>query len=516
LSAKLTRRKFLGAVGASAAWVALSGTLGCEPRQQETASAEHSRDVRAFRSRPDLSPPALEVATQAHDTAPGYIFVAPKNGPGEHSPSQDGPMILDNSGELVWFRPLQREEQDTMDFKVQHYRGEPVLTWWEGTHTGYGHGEYVIADSSYQEITRVCAGNGYRGDHHEFLISPQDTALFTIYGKVHNMDLSSVGGPKDGKVLDGIAQEVDIETGEVLFEWHSLEHVSIEESYYEPRKDPGWSFDYFHINSIDVDHDSNLLISARRTSAVYKIDRKTGEIIWRLGGKKSDFDMDPRTRRAYQHDARRQSDGTITIFDNGVLKVDDESRGLVLKLDMEKMRATLVRQYAHPEGWLAATQGNMQVLPNANVFVGWGSQPLFSEFSNGGELLFSANFPPEVESYRAFRFAWSGHPSEEPAVAAERGSAEDEVTLYASWNGATEVSSWQALAGPDPEQLKQVGSAAPQEGFETTITVNTAGPYVGVRAEDGSGRVLGASKPVKLGTRETSASITRTNPAVAS
>jgi len=509
LSAKLTRRKFLGAVGASAAWVALSGTLGCEPRRQETASAEHSRDVRAFRSRPDLKPPVIDVITQAHhDTAPGYIFVAPKNGPEEDSPSQDGAMILDNNGELVWLLPLQREDQDVMDFKVQHYRGEPVLTYWEGSHTGYGYGEYVILDSSYREITRVRAGNGYRGDHHEFLISPQDTALITIYGKVHSMDLSSVGGPKDGKVLDGIAQEVDIETGEVLFEWHSLDHVALDESYYEPRKDPGWSFDYFHINSIEVDHDNNLLISARRTSAVYKIDRETGEVIWRLGGKKSDFEMGRGTRRAYQHDARRQPDGTITIFDNGVLKFDDESRGLALKLDMDKMTATLVRLYAHPEGWLSATQGSMQVLPNTNVFIGWGSNPHLSEFSQDGEVLFDATFPPQVESYRAFRFEWSGHPpKEELAVLAERASAaegDEEVRLYCSWNGATEVARWRALAGSSPGRLEPVGSALKREGFETTITVNTTEPYVGVRAEDSSGRVLGASKPVKLETRKPS------------
>jgi Arylsulfotransferase (ASST) len=415
-------------------------------------------------------------------------------------------MIIDNSGELVWFRPLQREDQDVMDFKVQRYRGEEVLTFWEGTHTGYGHGEYVILDSSYQEIGRVRAGNGYRGDHHEFLISPQDTALFTIYGKVGGFDLSSVGGPKEGWALDGIAQEVDIETGEVLFEWHSLDHVGLDEIYGEPPDDVRSAYDYFHINSIEVDHDSNLLISSRRTSAVYKIDRRSGEVIWRLGGKKSDFKMGPGTQIRYQHDARRQSDGTITIFDNGAWKVDDESRGLALKLDMEKMTATVVRQYSHPEGWLSATQGNVQVLANTNVFIGWGSNPHFSEFSSDGKLLFDASFPTEVESYRAFRFPWSGHPGEEElAVAAERGSSQgDEVRLYASWNGATEVARWRVLAGSKPGRLKPVGSAARREDFETTIVVSTSEPYVGVRAEDSSGSVLGASKPVKLGTREPS------------
>jgi hypothetical protein len=489
LSAKLTRRKFLEAVGAGAAWIALMSAPGCEPdrRTRATTPPERPTYVRTFRSRPDLGPPTVNVVTQAHDTAPGYIFVAPKKGAG-----QDGPLILDNNGQPVWFRPVRGEGVRAMDFKVQHYRGEPVLTYYQGVGITYGRGEYVILDSSYREITRVRAGNGYVGDHHEFLITPQDTALITIYNPLP-WDLSTVGGSTDGVVLDGIAQEVDIETGEVLFEWHSLDHVGLEESYSEP-ENPEGPFDYFHINSIDVDHDSNLLVSARKTFTVYKIDRESGEIIWRLGGKKSAFEMDPGTRTRYQHDARRQSDGTITIFDNGGVKKDDQSYGIVL--DEAEMVATLVRKYAHPDGRVAATQGNVQVLPNDNVFIGWGSEPAFSEFSSDGELLFNAKFShTSNETYRAFRFPWSGHPSDDPAVAAEPG-AEDEVTLYASWNGASEVATWQVLAGPGPDRLRPVGSA-PREGFETAITVRTTEPYVGVRARGRSGRVLGNSGAIK-------------------
>jgi hypothetical protein len=491
---KLSRRKFLKAVSAGAAWIALTSPLpGCEPprRAAKTTPSQSSRSstagsgyVHAFRSRPDLQPPTVDVVIQAQNTAPGYIFVAPKKGAG-----QDGPMILDNSGQPVWFHPLQKEDGIAMDFKVQRYRGEPVLTFWEGKVVGgHGLGEYVIADSSYRELRRVRAGNGYHGDHHEFLITPQETALITIFNPVPT-DLSSVGGPKDGMVLDGIAQEVDIESGEVLFEWHSLDHVELDETFFK-------AFDYFHINSIDVDHDSNLLISARNTSTVYKIERKSGEVIWRLGGKKSSFEMGPGTRTRYQHDARRQPDGTITIFDNGNLKFDEQSYGLVLEADEDNMNATLVHEYPHPQGRLVGTQGSVQVLPNGNVFIGWGSGPLFSEFSREGELLFDARLPPEDESYRAFRFPWSGQPSDDPAISVEAGSG-DKAKLYASWNGATEVASWQVLAGPNPERLKPVGSSFPKEGFETAITVRSGEPYVGVEAKDSSGRVLGTSRAVK-------------------
>ncbi len=492
----ITRRRFLGALSAGTAWIALCGSLGCgrSGRTRAAAAPRGSGLARAFRSRPDLRPPAIKVNTNAPGASPGYVFVSPKKAPGEKAPSQDAPLIVDSDGEPVWFHPLKDAEADAFNFEVQSYKGEKVLTWWVGHHTGYGQGVYVIADSSYRELKRLVAGNGLKGDHHEFLITPQDTALITIYNKV-GMDLSSVGGPVDGTVLDGIVQELDIESGEVIFEWHSLEHVGLEESYYQPSPELESAFDYFHINSVDPYPDGYLTISARRTSTVYKVDRTTGEVVWRLGGERSDFDMGPGTRTDWQHDARRHPDGAITIFDNGGVTKDVESRGIVVEVDEDAMRATLVGEYTRPAKTLAATQGNMQVLPNGNVFVGWGSEPFFSEFAPDGELLFDAGFPSAVESYRAFRFPWKGFPEDSPAIAAESGQG-DEVTLYASWNGATEVASWQVLAGSGPEELEPIGSA-PRKGFETVVALNTSEPYVAVKARDGSGRALGTSHPVK-------------------
>ena len=190
---------------------------------------------------------------------------------------------------------------------------------------------------------------------------------------------------------------------------------------------------------------------------------------------------------AYQHDARRQADGTITLFDNyGPKNEEDRSRAVVLKVDEEAMRASLVRDYFAPDGMpVADTQGNVQVLPNGNVFVGWGSEPFFSEFKKGGDLLYHAAFAPWGESYRAYRLPWSGRPEEPPTVSVAAGRG-DKMTLYASWNGATEVAAWQVLAGPGPEEL-QVIESVPRHGFETVIEVETAEPYVGVRAQDRSG-----------------------------
>jgi hypothetical protein len=431
------------------------------------------------------------VTKEANHTAPGYVFVAPEEG----EVGQGGSLIIDDRGQVVWFRPLLDTSGRAMNFEVQTYRGKPVLTWGETP------GQYVIFDSSYCEIARFAAANGHNGDHHEFLISPQDTALITIFNAVPR-DLSSVGGSKDSVAMQGIAQELDIETGEVLFEWHSIDHVGLDETYVTPAEDHYPGIDYFHINSIDVDHDDNLLISARETSTVYKIDRKSGQIIWRLGGKKSDFEMKEGARFAFQHDARRLPDGKISIFDNGSLVFDngtpravEESRAIVLDVDEKRMKASLAHEYTHPDGQKADAAGNTQVLPNGNVFVGWGRALAISEFSHDGKLLFDLKLPPGNRSYRAFRFRWSGYPTDKPACVAER-TSDEEVRVYASWNGATEVESWEVVTGPRPGRLKSLGQV-PRDGFETAMVVRTSDAYVAVRAKDRSGQVLGSSEPVE-------------------
>ena len=212
--------------------------------------------------------------------------------------------------------------------------------------------------------------------------------------------------------------------------------------------------------------------------------------------------MGPGARFAFQHDARRQPDGSISIFDNGSLifengtpKAVEESRAIVLDLDEERMRASLVRQYTHPEKQYADAAGNTQVLENGNVFVGWGRALAISEFSEDGKLLFDLRLPPQNRSYRAFRFEWSGKPSGRPSALAER-TSEEEVRLYTSWNGATEVESWEVLAGRQPAKLEALGSI-PRDGFETAMVVRSSEPYVAVRAKDRSGRVLGTSEPVE-------------------
>ena len=252
---------------------------------------------------------------------------------------------------------------------------------------------------------------------------------------------------------------------------------------------------YFHVNSIEEDGSGRLLVSARNTHAVYAIRKGDGAVLWRLGGKKTDFRMGPRALFAWQHDARRQPDSTIRLFDNAT---SDPGKGtskvLVLRLDEGRRTATLVRSFVRSPPLSSTSQGNAQLLPDGHVFVGWGSKPYATEFDRAGEMLFDLRFGVDrVDSYRAFRFVWRGLPTTRPAVALR--ADDDRTTVYASWNGATEVARWRILAGPDAAHLSPVATV-PKHGFETHATVGSSAATFAVEALAADGSVLRRSAAV--------------------
>ena len=285
---------------------------------------------------------------------------------------------------------------------------------------------------------------------------------------------------RDGRlVFEGALQEVEIATGRVLFEWHSIDHVAPAESYEQRPRKASIPYDYFHVNSIDVDTDGNLLVSARNTHSVYKLDRRTGAILWRLGGKKSDFALGPGARFAWQHDARRLPDGTISLFDNEAApRVGRQSRVIVLRLDVKRKRALLVRSLVHRPPLLAVDQGNAQLLPDGHFLVGWGHQPYVTEFDLAGRTLFDFRFGSGSDSYRSYRFRWVGRPADRPALTV------DGDIGYVSWNGATEVA--------QPERLRPVRTVR-KTGFETAVAVPEDETYVAIRALDRRGHALKTS-----------------------
>lgn len=400
-------------------------------------------------------------------------------------PGQRGPMIVDNRGQVVWFR---RTSDYSINFRRQTYRGKPVLTWWEGQVTKIGTSEGVnrIVDQSYKRIATVAAGNGYKADVHEFQLTPEGTALLTVHAET-TADLTSVGGAAKANVLDSIVQEVDVATGKVLFEWHSLDHVPFTDTY-APLLDP---FDYFHVNSIDVDLDGNLVISARNTSAIYKLDRESGAIMWTLGGRRSDFAIAPTAHFMYQHDARTHSDGTLTLYDDGPSSSSADSRGLRLGVDYGAMSAVVVQQYHHPSPPLpSAAMGNAQVLPGNAMLVGWGTEPYFTEFGPLGDVRLDAKFDGGAWNYRAFRCPWQGKPAHAPLAKGVRASGG--TTVYASWNGSTDHAYWQVSAGEARGALAAV-KTVPATPFETEIPVAGHPRYVAVTALDASHKALSTS-----------------------
>jgi hypothetical protein len=453
----------------------------------EAPQAVGTVGVQNFVSRPDLHPPAVTVSAASAAVAAGDEFLAPYSGPG-----QIGPMILDPRGGLVWFKPLPPNVSAT-NLQVQEYLGRPVLTWWQGniTQHGFGLGQGVIADNSYTEIAHVSAGNGLQADLHEFQLTPGGTALITAYD-TQLCDTSAVGGQREGAVTNGILQEIDVKTGLVRFQWTSLDHVALADSYELARKSTtAWPFDFFHINSIDRVQDGSLLVSARNTWATYDIASRSGQIVWQLGGKRTSFTLARGTATAWQHDSRLLPDGDISIFDNGdAPREHNESRGVVVSLNAQQKTATLLSQIARPVPILTESQGNIQALPNGDWFVGWGQVADFSEFNAAGQLLFDAHLPGHVQSYRAFRFPWEATPVLPPEFVAQR-EASGETIVYASWNGATQVASWNVLAGPDATSLQLVAQA-PRGGFDTPIPLppGTGGPLVTVQALNGTGAVI--------------------------
>jgi arylsulfotransferase ASST len=459
------------------------------PRQPASGRAGEQH----FFSRPDLTPPVVTMTRPGTSAASGqHLFLAPSpNGAG-----QGGAMILDPAGRLVWFAPSSKRTR-YMDLQVQAYQGRPVLTWWQGeiSAVGVGEGTAVVADTSYRPVHTIHAARGLRADLHEFVLTPQGTALITAY-RATTTDLTAVGGPAHGDVFAGVIQEIDVASGKLLFEWDSLDHIHVSETNVTfAGASAAKPFDYFHINSIAVAPDGDLIISARNTWALYKIARPSGRVRWRLGGKKPSFQMGPGTDFYWQHDARPHGTGLISLFDDGAAPPKEkQSRALLLDVDTRAGRVTLKRAYTHPDQLRADAEGNAQVLPNGNVVVGWGTAAAFSEFSAAGGLLLDGKLPAGDETYRAFLQPWSARPAEPPAVAAH--SRPGGAIVHASWNGATGVDGWTVYAGRSAASLAPAGSAR-RTGFETAIAVSHTGPYFTAQAHDASGAALARATPVR-------------------
>ena len=468
----------------------------------------------ALMSRPDLKPPQLTVLTPGENALPGRVLYAP---------AQFGMAIADNWGRINWFRPVAfgGKGDRVANFQKQKYRGKDVLTYWKGANTVQSFtqlGAYEILNNKYKKIASVSPGNGYKPDVHEFQITPRNTALVLAYRGV-KADLSKYGGQKEDRILDNIVQEVDIKTGAVLFEWHALDAIGLGASQQavaapsEANPFPTW--DYAHFNAVHWDGKS-VLVSARATNTLYRVERATGRVQWRLRGDgikptTSSFNVAADARFGYQHDVRRTEDGHISLFDNGFQlsagpgsppifpAVNLTSSGLVLKLSGkgDKRKASLVKRFTHPANPAAFATGGAQPLSNGGMFVGWGTVPRITEYDGDGNIVFDATLPPGgFFNYRSSKTPWAGNPTDRPAIASEADGPGAKV--YASWNGATKIRTWRVYSGPDAGSLTEVASSDWQ-GLETEIAAGAVDAVVQVRAFDSNGKELGRSAVTSIG-----------------
>jgi hypothetical protein len=365
------------------------------------------------------APPPVTVLSSQSGGGTGEIFLTPT---GDTSQYANGPEIINRQGDVVWFHAVP-QGQTAADFRVQRYRGRRVLTWWQGTGLGgLSSGTDYIYNDHYHEVATINAGNGLSADGHEFLITPWNTALTLAYTTA-KADLTSIGGAPDQTVINGVVQEINITTGKVLFQWNSQDHVPFSQSEQPLPSSPDQPWDWFHINAVHLDTDGNLLIDARDTWTTYKVNRHTGKILWQLGGKDSSFVLRTASGQtpdeanelfAWQHDPEALGHGVYTWFDNesSGTPLLSYSRAITVRLDERDRVATLVAADDQPEGLSAPSQGNAQTTSAGGLFVGWGSLPYFSQFDRAGHLIYNAQFPAGVNTYRAYLLPWGGQSTE--------------------------------------------------------------------------------------------------------
>ena len=462
-----------------------------------------TRGTYAFVTAPSLHPPRIRYTQRAPSAqlAPGYLFTT--NFYDINEPpiiGQSGPMILDRRLQPVWFQPVP-ERVVASDLSPQSYHGKPALSWWQGAVTNTGateSGEDVIVDQHYQPLARVRGKYGWLVTLHELVIDG-DHAWVTANKNIP-MNLSKYGGAYNGALIDSAVQEYDLKTGKLLRNWDALDHIPLSDSQASVPTN-GFPWDAYHVNSIDLRGDGTFLVSMRNTWGAYLVDIASGRILWTLGGRHSNFKFGARAGFEWQHDARLRSASTVSVYDDhccqltgGGTYVDATapSRGLLLRLDQRSHTASFVGDYGRSGNFEAAYMGNTQPLANGNVLVGWGNEPYFSEYSRSGRLLYEAELPGPDLTYRATLQQWVGLPLTRPAGAARRGNGN--TTVYASWNGATHVTSWRVLAGGAGAPPKVVTVRA-KTGFETAILVPGEYASFQVQALSADGRTIGTSRP---------------------
>ncbi|KAJ3782469.1 ASST-domain-containing protein [Lentinula aff. detonsa] len=435
----------------------------------------------------------------ANSQVEGYFFLAPE-GP---VAMPGGGLILNPNGTMIYsasaFEP-------SFLRGLQSYNGSDHITIWIGDGSpvtgGHGSGYNILLDNTYTIVANFTVANlGVGADIHALQITSNNTAVMTAY-PTQALNLTAYNGPLNGYILNCAAQEVDIATGRPLFTWQPLNHVDPSECYAAIGEagsgtvDDPW--DYFHINSIQKLDDGNYFISSRHCHTLYLVN-PAGDILWKMGGMKSDFTFGPGANFSWQHHARVHGSNTISVFNNGASEYNQEfpySQGLLLNFDESYKTITLNSARSPFNRTVTTSQGSVEILDNGDSFVGWGAMPYFSQHDASGNILWSAQFAPsdnEVSSYRVFSHDWVARPIAPPSMSISSPSSSTNATVYAWWNGATEVTAWQLLGSTALMPLAaEILNVIGKVDFETTLTYTGRRQYAffQVAAMNAKGEIL--------------------------
>ncbi|KAE9396002.1 hypothetical protein BT96DRAFT_922457 [Gymnopus androsaceus JB14] len=401
----------------------------------------------------------------ANSQVEGYFFYSPQGAVA----MQGGGLIMNPNGTMVYYAT--GFGQCSMR-GLQEYEGADHLAIWVGDGspvTGRHGSGYIyiyknlLVDNTYSVVENVTVTNlGTGADVHELQITPNKTAVMTAYPT----------------------------QGEAVFTWKALDHVDPSECYAAigdagtGTVDDPW--DYFHINSIQKNDDGNYLISSRHCHTLYSVN-PDGDIIWRMGGMNCNFTFGPGANYTWQHHARIHNWTTLSL---------PFSQGLLLNYDDSAMTVSLINARSPFNRTATTAQGSVQLLDNGDSIVGWGAMPSYSQHDNDGNILWSAQFGLVPDSaYRVFLHEWTARPTTPPSIQVSNTSSSN-ITVYAWWNGATEVTAWQLLGSTTDEPL--VASplvVADKLDFETalTFTGDRGYAYFQVAAMNADGEVLGFS-----------------------
>ncbi|EXJ94425.1 hypothetical protein A1O1_02820 [Capronia coronata CBS 617.96] len=468
-----------------------------------------------FQSRPELFPPVLEIDILKEGVTPGYIFVSP------HHIPRSGAAIYDNNGQLIWTSLSSMLGGSMHTFSVCKYKGSDHLCFFRGdSWATYYAGDAHIYSNELVPVATIKAQNGRPAiDMHECNLVEDGRSMIVDIYQVERYDLTPYGLTSgEGWIRDGLFQKIDVATGELLFEWSALDHISPSESYVGLGTNIGATagtgfdavsaWDWIHLNAVDETPEGDYIVSCRHTQAIYKVSGKDGQILWRLGGKKSDFALEAGVLFGYQHHVRwHSSNGTteiITLFDNasnGVNFTSPRASGKIIKLEHNATppRATLLAAFQGPEGMISpATQGSMQLLgeradlARSNVLMGWGQEPYVTEHLPSGEIVFQAKINATgANLYRAFKFNFTSNPFDNPALYTYALNADAALTMfYMSWNGATEVAQWRVYGRQNCTAEWSVLGTVNKTGFETSYQASGYWTYGMVEALDRGGRSL--------------------------